>query len=153
MKNTQLIHHFNALNMKMFRVIQAHYKALGLEVTPVHARIMLYMNHHQQQLCQKDIESMLLCNKSTLSAILHTMEKNGLITRCESSTDLRYKTITLTKKALAIVTILEQDNTLLRQTLMENLQQEDIACFEKVLTILERNLDNLEKLERKEEGK
>ena len=81
------------------------------------------------------------------------MEKNGLITRCESSTDLRYKTITLTKKALAIVTILEQDNTLLRQTLMENLQQEDIACFEKVLTILEKNLDNLEKLERKEEGK
>ena len=56
---------------------------------------------------QKRLEQVIACNKSTLSSILDTMEKNKLIVRYEDEHDSRRKLVKLTDKALDIIKAIE----------------------------------------------
>ena len=84
-----IILEMNDVALDIFKLLSTRYKKLGLEVTPVQSRIIMALYSQNNLLCQRDIEANVPCNKSTLSAILNTMEKNGLITRQGSENDSR----------------------------------------------------------------
>ena len=105
-----MILEMNDIALDIFKLLSTRYKKLGLEVTPVQGRIIMALYSQNNLLCQRDIEANVPCNKSTLSAILNTMEKNGLITRQGSENDSRKKNIILTTKSLEIAEFLKEDN-------------------------------------------
>ena len=92
---------------------------------------------------QKEIEDFIPCNKSTLSAILNTMEKNELIKRVDSEIDSRRKVIILTDKALEIVRYLKEDKKVLDHILLDNITDEEYRLFSDILHKLRNNMERI----------
>ena len=131
------------INLALFKVITKHNKELGIQITPIQGTIILGIAHHEEELCQKEIEQFVSCNKSTLSTILDTMEKNELIKRTPSSFDTRKKVITLTEKSKQLVTQIELDRKKTDALLMQGLTEEEQSLL---LTSLRKILQNLERM-------
>jgi len=133
----------NEVNLMIFKVIANRYKKMGIDVTPVHSRIIMFLYNSQCIICQKDIEKYISCNKSTMSAVLHTMEKNNLIVRVGAENDLRKKNITLTDKSLEIARILEEDKYKIEKILETNINEYEYDVFCNVLNKIKNNLERI----------
>lgn len=131
------------LNDEIFKSISTIYKNLDISATPVQGRIMLGINNTSRPLYQKDIEEYVSCNKSTLSAILYTMEKNDLIKRNDSELDSRKKVITLTDKARQVIELIEEKNKAFDESLCENITDEEYQAFTLVVEKIKKNLERI----------
>ena len=105
------------------RKIISYNKNSNYQLTPVQIVIIKYLVKNKNNIVyQKDIEKKLGLRKSTISGILSTMIKNGIITRTESTTDLRSKEIRLSDKGL------ELDKKIKKKAIeFENLLQNNIV--------------------------
>lgn len=111
-------------------------------LSPVQIDIMEYLAEATEEVYQKELEKEFRLRKSTISGILQTMEKNGMIRKFESKGDFRSKRIELTKKGKDIF-----NNTINKIMNMENLLEKDIKkkelkTFFKVVDQIKRNLEN-----------
>ena len=107
-------------------------------MTPVQSRIIMYIYENNGSIYQKDIESFISCNKSTLSAVLNTMEKNDLISKEESS---RKNIIKLTSKSLEIVDILKKDNNESKEIISNGISEDEYKIFKNVLDKIKNNIE------------
>lgn len=128
------------LNMLIFKQISNRHKELGFDITPVQAMIIMGV-YNNESLCQKDIEQFVTCNKSTLSSVLDTMEKNGLIMRIEDKYDSRKKIISLTDKSNDIAKVLEKDCGYMDDLLTSGLSQDELEIFNSVIDKMINNLE------------
>lgn len=131
----------NDINLSLFKYMSFRYRRLKLDITPVQARILLAICQNREMSCQKSIEEIVHCNKSTISNILKTMEKNGLIKRIGNENDLRRKSIVLTSKAKKILSILDEDRKRIVQDITENISDDEIIIFNKILMKLKYNVE------------
>ena len=138
-----MILEMNDVALDIFKLLSTRYKKLGLEVTPVQGRIIMALYSQNNLLCQWDIEASVPCNKSTLSAILNTMEKNGLITRQGSENDSRKKNIILTTKSLEIAEFLKEDNLRISKILSSNITEDEYIIFGQILEKIKTNVERI----------
>lgn len=138
-----IILEMNDIAVNLFKILAIRYKKLNLELTPVQSRIIMSLYKQDNLLCQRDIEKDVPCNKSTLSAILNTMEKNGLITRLDSENDLRKKNIVLTEKSLKIAKFLEEDNKHITDILGGNITEDEYIIFRQILEKIKINMERI----------
>ncbi len=143
MQDNLLTLKIKTLNLNLLRALGARYKKLNLGVTPVQGRIIMFIYDHQEEICQKDIEQMIACKKSTLSTILNNMEKNKLIRREDSSTDSRRKVIVLTDYSIEIATKLKDDMIEINKLLGENIRQDEYIIFSDVCNKITKNLERI----------
>ncbi len=102
---------------------------------------------YQQQdtpVYQRDIEKKFSIRRSTVTATLNRMEKNGLIVRQSVPQDARLKRIVLTEKAIALHYDVEQECQLFEQILTEGCSPEELEQFQKMLKIMCQNLETFE---------
>lgn len=130
------------LNILIFKRVSNRNKELGFDITPVQEMIIKVI-FDNGSLCQKDIEQFVTCNKSTLSSVLDTMEKNGLINRVEDENDSRKKIIILTDKSINIANALEKDKGYIENILMNELSQNEIEEFNGVIDKMINNLERI----------
>lgn len=110
--------------------------------SPLQFQILHYlMNHQDGDVCQRDLESHLDVNKSTISEVLFTMEKNGLIERAASSFDARSKNIVLTDKSIQRFNEMNRIVSKMNESLVKNIKKEDLSIF---LSVIERMKENME---------
>ena len=90
-------------------------------ITPMQGRFIGFIRRHQSDVFQRDLEAEFCIRRSTASAILQTMERDGLIRREAVQQDARLKKLVLTPKALALLDYLmtHPDELLTRQRLLE----------------------------------
>lgn len=143
MNNLSVLFAVNELNLQLFKVVAARYKKMGLAITPVHGRIILFLSQSQSPVCQRDIEICTGCNKSTISSVLNTMEKNGFIERVGSENDLRKKNILLTDQARQIVSFLENDQQDIEETLCQNITEDEFLTFYQILEKMRKNIERI----------
>ncbi len=136
-----MIYEINELDLFFFKVMANRYKKL--DITPVQSRIIMVIASKKDGMYQKEIEDFIPCNKSTLSAILNTMEKNELIKRVDSEIDSRRKVIILTDKALEIVRYLKEDKKVLDHILLDNITDEEYRLFSDILHKLRDNMERI----------
>lgn len=136
-----MIYEINELDLFFFKVMANRYKKL--DITPVQSRIIMVIASKKDGMYQKEIEDFIPCNKSTLSAILNTMEKNELIKRIDSEIDSRRKVIILTDKALEIVRYLKEDKKVLDHILLDNITDEECRLFSDILHKLRKNMERI----------
>lgn len=136
-----MIYEINELDLFFFKVMANRYKKL--DITPVQSRIIMVIASKEDGMYQKEIEDFIPCNKSTLSAILNTMEKNELIKRVDSEIDSRRKVIILTDKALEIVRYLKEDKKVLDHILLDNITDEEYRLFSDILHKLRDNMERI----------
>ena len=143
MENQEFSKILKDINLSLFKVISKQNKDLGIELTPIQGTIILGIANHKEALCQKEIEEFVSCNKSTLSSILDTMEKRGLIERKTSDWDTRKKVILLTEKSKKFIKQIEKDRTETDSLLMQGISLEERELLIKNLTQILHNLERM----------
>ena len=143
MEKVSLIHEIKKINGDIFRAISNRYKNLNIEITPMHAKIIMTLYKSNEPLCQKDLEGPISCNKSTMSSIISTMEKNGLLNREVSEIDSRINYLVLTSKGLEIVDFLKEDRAYTEEVLTEGISDDEYATFFKVVDKIRNNLERI----------
>lgn len=141
MKNISIIHEIKDINSLIFRMISARYKELGMDVTPVHAKIIMFIYKSKSPVCQKDLEEPVSCNKSSLSTVINTMEKNGLLNRVVSLEDSRINYLELTNTSLEIVEFLRKDHEIIEKELSDGITEEEKNIFYSIISKVKDNLE------------
>lgn len=122
---------------------EVDYRTTALGITGYQSRIIRYIldKSQNQEVFQKDIEEEFKIKRSSVTSVLQTMEKNGLIKRVSVKQDARLKKIILTDKALQLS---NQCNEIIYQfenDLQKDLSSEELNTFMNVLQKLNQNLD------------
>ena len=143
MEKKSLIHEIKIINGDIFKAISNRYKSMNLDITPMHARIIVTIYKSSEPLCQKDLESSMSCNKSTMSSIVSTMEKNGLLTRENSKYDSRINYLILTEKGLDMVEFLKKDRKLMDKVMLEGISDEECIVFSQIVDKIRKNLERI----------
>lgn len=124
------------------RKIISYNKNSNYQLTPVQIVIIKYLVKNKNNIVyQKDIEKKLGLRKSTISGILSTMIKNGIITRTESTTDLRSKEIRLSDKGLELDKKIKKKAIEFENLLQNNIEPKDLEIFYKVTNQIQKNLE------------
>jgi DNA-binding MarR family transcriptional regulator len=111
------------------------------ELTGMQSFVIGYLaRNSQRDVFQKDIEKEFSIRRSTATAMLQLLEKNGYITRVVDSDDARLKKIILTPKALKRRKIISQEIDKTEERLYRGLSKEEILAFFKVAEKLKENL-------------
>ena len=123
------------------RKIISYNKNSNYQLTPVQIVIIKYLVKNKNNIVyQKDIGKKLGLRKSTISGILSTMIKNGIITRTESTTDLRSKEIRLSDKGLELDKKIKKKAIEFENLLQNNIDPKDLEIFYKVTNQIQKNL-------------
>lgn len=104
------------------------------------------IENKNQEINQKDLESILNIRRATISGVLQTMEKKNLIKRVTNREDVRTKKIILNEKTKEIFEKKRKTIEHTEKELIKNISEEDLETFLKVLNIMKENI-------KKEEGK
>ncbi len=105
--------------------------------------IRFLARHDGSAVYQKDIEENFSITRSTTSRVLALMEKKNLIVRESVEGDKRLKRIVLTDKAWALHKSILEEIDAFEATLTQNLSEEEIDQFLKILTQMKTNLENV----------
>ena len=143
MEKLSIIHEINKINGDIFRGISNRYKRMNVEITPMHAKILITIYRSNTPLCQKDLEGPISCNKSTLSSIISTMEKNGLLSRRVSETDSRINYLVLTSKGLEMVDFLREDRAFTEEVLTDGISKSEYTTFMQVVDKIRKNIERI----------
>ena len=131
------------LNSKIHRAISNRCRERDLDITPVQARLLMFISEHEEVSATDILQELKSINKSTLSEILNSMEKNSLVIREESSIDSRKKILKLTSKSKEIVDKMRNDFDSINKTALEGITKEEYATFKVVLDKIERNIEKI----------
>lgn len=109
-------------------------------ITPVQCEILNYLITNQI-IYQKDIESKLNIRRSTISGVLHTMEKNGLIKKEYNKSDARVNKIIITKKGMDINNTLKEKIKLINDIAFFNISDDEVNNFYNIIKKIIKNLE------------
>lgn len=143
MDKKSLIHEIKVIDGDIFRAICNRYKRMNVDITPMHAKIIMTIYKSREPLCQKDLEVSMSCNKSTMSSIVSTMEKNGLLTRENSKHDSRINYLILTDKGLDMVEFLKKDRKLMDSVMLDGISDEECIVFSQIVDKIRKNLERI----------
>ena len=109
--------------------------------TGMHGYIIGYLKRHEnEEIFQRDVEKHFSIRRSTATAILQLMEKNGLIQRVAVEYDARLKKIVLTEKAERMVRLFDEERHRTEEILKKDLTEQQV---ELLLGLLKKMSENL----------
>lgn len=97
-----------------------------------------------QDTYQKDLETCLKLRRSTVSSLLNTLERKGLLERVSVPQDARLKKIILTEEASSLGLQIHAAFAALDFNMFQGLTPEEIALLESILVKIQTNLSTIE---------
>ena len=142
MKDKSIGLEIKKIDSLIVRKIMACNKDSLCQLTPVQIVVIKYLIKNKNSIVyQKDIEKKLGLRKSTVSGILGTMIKNGIIIRTDSSNDLRRKEISLTDTGYKLDKTMKMRAIEFEKILQNNISNEELEIFYKVTKQIQKNLE------------
>lgn len=89
---------------------------------------------------QKEFEKVLGLSRATVSSVLITMEKNGLIVRITDNTDTRTKKIVLSSNAQRVFNSSKEKIKKIEDICLKDITEKDLNTFINVLSKMTENL-------------
>ena len=142
MKNDSIMLDLKKTNKKIIKLLSSRFKDMKLNITPNQSKILMFLSDNEN-VSSNDIAKCIHVNKSTLSKMLNSLERNGFIIRKNSKIDTRKKNIILTNKALKIINILKDDAERISKELMINVKKDEYDTFKRVLEKVEMNIERI----------
>ena len=127
-------------NLLKRRLDNAVNKVTDKNITGVQVLILGYLDETKDDVYQKDIEKLLDVRRSTVTNILHGMEKQELIERQSVNNDARLKKIILTDKAKNILSVLNEEVTKTQNILIKDISEKDLEVYLYVIKKMKENL-------------
>ena len=110
-------------------------------VTTTQIQIMEYIiSRPKKYALQKEFEKVLGLSRATVSSVLITMEKNGLIVRITDNTDTRTKKIVLSNKAQRVFYSSKEKIKSIEDKCLRGINEKDLNTFVNVLSKMIENL-------------
>lgn len=109
--------------------------------TPTQMEIMEYILKSKDEVYQRDLENILNLRRATVSGVLQTMEKNGLIERVVGN-DARTKKIVLNSKAQILFQERIKEMQMIEEIVVQGITKEEIEVFSNVLDKMKINIKN-----------
>lgn len=107
-------------------------------------RIIEYiLKNNNKDIYQKDLENILNLRRATVSGVLQTMEKNGLIERTTSNDDSRTKKIILNSSAKEMFLKGEEHIKMIEEKSLKGISKEELSIFLSVLDKMRNNINEL----------
>jgi DNA-binding MarR family transcriptional regulator len=100
-------------------------------------------NNKDHDIFQIELETQLNIGKSTLTEVLHLMEKNNLVKRVMSETDGRCKKIVMTDKARQIDMQISREIEKREQLMRQGISDEEYEVFIRTIKKMIANLSSL----------
>ena len=138
-----VIEEIKKLDVKIAKRLFKDAKKEGIKrpPSPLQARILKYILEQKSEvICQKDLENYLKISKATISEVLLTMEKKGIIKRVSMPNDARAKRIVLTNTSLERFQELEKNFSDINEKLIEGISDDELARFLNVLNKMQQNM-------------
>lgn len=111
-------------------------------ITMMQGRIVTYLFiNRNKDVFQRDIEQAFEIRKPTVTKLLQTMEKNGMITRHGVDYDARLKKILLTEKGVQLHDEMINRIKGFEETLTKGLTEEEIETFIMIIEKIKKNLE------------
>lgn len=148
MKKNKVLYQIRSLEKLIIRYFskKVNIKCFSIIPTPTQMQIIDYiMEHPTEDIYQKDLEEILNLRRATVSGVLKTMEKNGLLKRIIHLEDARTKKIILNDSTREIFIQNEKYLKELEKNLTYNLTEDELATFSKVVDTMKQNLTALTK--------
>jgi len=146
MDNTDILFQIKSLSKS---VAQAMMKDKNIKNHPSPTQVMILnfmLDHKNEEIHQKDIETHLGLSRATVSDVLNTMEKNNIIKRYISSKDTRTKKVILNESAFDKHNEAAMRVQKINSIITNNISKEDIQTFINVLNQMQKNLDSTTEL-------
>lgn len=113
----------------------------GEQITPMQGRVIGYLiRHSDQDVFQRDLEQEFQIRRSTASAIVQGMERNGLIRREAVAQDARLKKLLLTPRAEAFNERFLRAMEEVEAVITRGVTREELEAFFSVTAKFEQNL-------------
>ena len=110
-------------------------------VTTTQIQIMEYIISRPKKCAlQKEFEKVLGLSRATVSSVLITMEKNGLIVRITDNTDTRTKKIVLSSNAQKVFNRFKEKIKKIEDICLKDITEKDLNTFINVLSKMTENL-------------
>lgn len=148
----QVISQIKSLDKSIFRNLMLYkdiedesfenIKRIGIP-TPTQFQIIACLLKEKGSLYQKDLEEKLNLKRATVSGVLKTMEKNGLIKREVCNDDTRQKKIYLNQKAMNIFEENQKRIRKIEKQIVKDISKEDLNTFLNVINVMKTNLKNM----------
>ena len=101
------------------------------------------MEHENEEVFQKNIETDLHIGKSSLTQMLNVLEQQGMIVREISRKDSRYKSIHITDKAREFHKGIRNDINEVEEQLIKGISQEELKLFSDILERMQENMNEI----------
>ena len=116
-------------------------KSLVKRPTPTQMQIIEYiLKHDGGDVYQRDLEKVLNLKRATVSGVLQTMEKNGLIKREIASDDTRVKKVILNNKTKMIFDKNKRRFYEIESIIVKDIAKDDLEIFSKVIDNMIENM-------------
>ena len=113
--------------------------------TPTQCQIIEYiLNNKNKDIYQKDLEKVLNLRRATVSGVLHTMEKNGLIKRVTDESDTRTKKIILNEKIPERFNEYSKKIKKIENNIIKDISVKDLEIFLKVISQMKESIKKKE---------
>lgn len=113
--------------------------------TPTQCQIIEYiLNNKNKDIYQKDLEKVLNLRRATVSGVLHTMEKNGLIKRVTDESDTRTKKIILNEKIPERFNEYSKKIKKIENNIIKDISDKDLDIFLKVISQMKESIKKKE---------
>ena len=113
--------------------------------TPTQGQIIEYiLNNKNKDIYQKDLEKVLNLRRATVSGVLHTMEKNGLIKRVTDESDTRTKKIILNEKIPERFNEYSKKIKKIENNIIKDISDKDLEIFLKVISQMKESIKKKE---------
>lgn len=139
----KLLYNINLLNKLICReFIKNNRELFNNEPSPSQMIIMDYiLNHQSEDIYQKDLESILNLRRATVSGVLQTMEKHGLVKRVVCEKDIRCKKIILNEEAKELFEAKKNEFYELEKVVKKGLSEEEIRVFCHIIKSMQNNIN------------
>ena len=147
MKEERMLYQIKSLEKMIFRALVQD-KDCVEEITcnhptPTQMQIMEYILEHKEiEIFQKDLEEVLNLRRATVSGVLQTMEKNGLIERVSCLNDARIKRIILNSKAEDMFREKKRKMQEFEHIVIKGIDKDELEVFSNVLKKMKENIKN-----------
>lgn len=140
MKEENILYQIKMLEKEIARLLLGDLKKGFTPPTPTQLQIMDYiLNHQQETIYQKDLETVLSLRRATVSGVLQTMEKNHLIKRITDEEDSRQKRIILHENAKKCFKMRVKKAKEIEDMLTKDISKEEQIEFMKILKKMQKN--------------
>lgn len=143
MENKRLYGRICYLQRQMNRENNYLFAEYGINPVQMHALTFVHIQTKEgKSVCQKDIEKHVNLRASSVSTLLGTLEKNGLIIRTVSGGDARTKYVTLTERGKYICIknklLMDKCDSVIQSALSEEEQETFKSLLNKIIDEIEK---------------